>query len=104
MQPMLHVLEAEICLRPGERCSVQQTFLECSVHMGHRAREENYGKLRQETGQTQKLHEQWCDTWAKTVRGGEEKEKGGNMVRMSAPLLPVVLLIVYIGWFLGNCV
>lgn len=55
--------------------------------MGHRAREgENYDKPRQETGQAQTLREQWCDTWAKTVRE-EEKEKRDDRVWMSAPLL-----------------
>lgn len=71
--------------------------------MGCKAREEKNGdKLKQVTGYTQKLHEQWCDTWAKTVRGEEEKDKRGNRVQLSAPLLHMVLFIVYISWFLGN--
>lgn len=68
----------------------KKTFLECSIHVGHRAREEeNHDKLRQETGQVQVFHEQWCNTWTKTVR--EEKEKRDDGVWMSAPLLHMTL-------------
>lgn len=80
---------------------IQQIFLKCSIHVWHRAREEDtYDKLGQETGRVQKLPKQWSDTWAKTVSGGEKRQWSKDVCSLAS----YGLLIVYVNWLLGNWV